>query len=175
MTVHSIGLSSLISWSYPLKLVNILHVLEIRKKLLLIYRLINDNVVFVEFHATYYVVKDEETWRPLLRGIVKDGQYLLNHAHKPEANIGERTGLDLWHHRLKHPNMKVLQHVISTYELPTLSVNKVFSCDAYLSSKSHCLPYSKSPHRTSKPVEVIHSNLWGPLITCNLNMIIHYY
>ena len=73
LTIHSIGSSSLISRSHPLKLVNILHVPEIRKKLLSVYRLTNNNVVFIEFHATYYVVKDKETGRPLLQGMVKDG------------------------------------------------------------------------------------------------------
>ena len=66
LTIHSTGSSSLISRSQPLKLVNILHVPEIWKRLLSVYRLTNDNAVFVEFHATYFVVKDEETARPLL-------------------------------------------------------------------------------------------------------------
>ena len=88
LTIHSTGSSSLIYQSHPLKLVNILHVLEIRKRLLSVYRLTNDNAVLVEFHATYCVVKDEETGRPLLWGTVKDGLYLLAEAHPPEANVG---------------------------------------------------------------------------------------
>ena len=35
-------------------------------------------------------------------------------------------------------------------------------CDACLSSKSHRLPYSYSQHQTTKPLEIIHSDLWGP-------------
>ena len=97
LTIHSNGSSSLISRSHPHKLVNVLHVPKIRKRLLSVYRLTNDNVVFVEFHATYCVVKDEETGRPLLRG-VKDGLYLLAEAHQPEANVGEKTCSNLWHH-----------------------------------------------------------------------------
>ena len=162
LTIYSIGSSSLISRSYPLKLSNILHVPEIRKKLLSIYRLTNDNVVYVEFHATYCVVKDEETWKSLLRGTVKDGLYLLNQAHPPQVNMGERTSLNQWHHRLGHPKMRVLQNVISIYGLPTLSSNKNLLCDACSSSKSHRLPYSHSLHQTIKPLEIIHSYLWGP-------------
>ena len=162
LTIHSTCSSSLISLSPPLKLVNILHVPEIRKKLLSVYRLTNDNAVFVEFHATYCIVKDEETGRPLLRGTVKDGLYLLAEAHPPEANIGEKIGSGMWHRRLGHPNMRILHKVISTYGLPTLSVNKSFSCDACLTSKSHHLPYSKSIHQTHKALEIVHSDLWGP-------------
>ena len=43
-------------------------------------------------------MKDEEIGRPMLRGTVQDGMYLLNQAHTLEVNVGERTGLDLWHH-----------------------------------------------------------------------------
>ena len=66
LTIHSTGSSSLSSRSHPLKLSNILLVLEIRKKLISVYRLTNDNSVYVEFHSNYFVVKDEETGRPLL-------------------------------------------------------------------------------------------------------------
>ena len=162
LTIHSTSSSSLISRSQPLRVVNILHVPKIRKKLLLVYRLTNDNAVFVEFHATYCIVKDVETGRLLLRGTVKDGLYLLAEAHPPEANIGEKTSSDVWHHRLGHPNMRILQKIISTYGLPTLSVNKSFSCDACLTSKSHHLLYSKSIHQTHKALEIVHSDLWGP-------------
>ena len=150
------------SQSQPLKLVNILHVPETRKKLLSVYRLTNDNAVFVKFHSTYCIVKDEESGRPLLRGTVKGGLYLLAEAHPPEMSVSEKTGSDLWHHRLGHPNMRILQKIISTHGLPTPSVNKFLSCDACLTSKSHHLPYSKSIHHTHKALEIVHSDLWGP-------------
>ena len=108
LIIHSTGSSSLITRSHPLKLVNILHVPEIRKKLLSIYRLTNDNSVFIEFHSNYCVVKDEESGRPLLRGTIKDGLYLISEAPQLEVNIGEKTSLNNWHHWLEHPNMKIL-------------------------------------------------------------------
>ena len=162
LVIHSTGSSSLISRSLPIKLVNILHVPDIQKNLLSVFRLTNDNFVFVEFHATYCIVTDEITGRPLHRGTVKDGLYLLAQARPPEVNIGERIGVDLWHHHLGHPKMRLLQSVISTYGLSMLSVSKTLSCDACLSSKSHHLPYSKSTHQTSRALKIIHSDLWGP-------------
>ena len=107
-------------------------------------------------------MKYEATGKRLLQGTVKDGLYLLVEAHLPEANVGEKVGSDSWHHHLGHPNMQVLQKVISTYGFLTLSVNKTLSCDACLASKLHRLPYSKSTHQTTKPLEIIHSDLWGP-------------
>ena len=67
----------------PLQLQNILHVPAIRKNLLSVYRLTNNNYVYVEFHADYCIIKEEGTGRPLLRGTVKDGLYLLNQENKP--------------------------------------------------------------------------------------------
>ena len=106
-------------------------------------------------------MKDEATGKPLFQGTVKDGLYLLAEAHLPEANVGEKVGSESWHHRLGHPNIRVLMKVISTYGFPPLSVNKTTSCDACLASKSHRLPYSTSSHQTTKPLEIIHSDLWG--------------
>ena len=107
-------------------------------------------------------MKGEATGKPLLQGTAKDGLYLLAEAHLPEANVSEKVGSESWHHRLGHPNMRVLMKVISTYGFPPLSVNKTTSCDACLASKSHRLPYSTSSHQTTKPLEIIHSDLWGP-------------
>ena len=162
LNIHSTGSSSLTSCSYPLKLSNILIFSEIWNKLLSVYRLTNDNSIFVEFHSNYCVVKDEETGRPLLQDTFRDGLYLLNQTHSPEANIGERASLNHWHHRLGHPNIRILHNVISAYGLPILLGNKFESCDACMSSKSHHLPYSKSSHQTNKALEIIHSDLWGP-------------
>ena len=107
-------------------------------------------------------MKDEESGRPLLRGTVKDGIYLISQAVQPEVNIRKRTSLNNWHHRLGHPNMKILQSIVSIYGLPTFPNNRILICDACLSSKSHRLPYSKSSHQTTKPLEIVHSDLWGP-------------
>ena len=107
-------------------------------------------------------MKDEATGKALLQGTVKDGLYLLNQAQQPHVNLEEKTSLNQWHHRHGHPNMRILHKIISLHGLPTLSSNKNLVCDACSSSKSHRLPYSYSTHQTSKPLEIIHSDLWGP-------------
>ena len=79
--IQSTGSSSIPSRSLSLKLQNILHVPDIKKNLLSIYRLTNDNYVYVEFHADHCIIKEEGTGRPLLKGTVRDGLYLLNHVN----------------------------------------------------------------------------------------------
>ena len=68
LSIHSTGSSSILSRSHSLKLQNILHVLDIKKNVMSIYRLTNDNYVYVEFHADHCIIKEESTGRPLLKG-----------------------------------------------------------------------------------------------------------
>ena len=161
--IQSTSSSSIPSWSFPLKLQYILHVPAIKKNLLSIYRLTNDNYVYVEFHVDHYIIKEEGTGRPLLKGTVRDGLYLLTRDNQsPVAYAAEKVAMDQWHQRLGHPHFKVLHRIISTYGLPTFSYNKIAPCDACLSSKSHRLPYAIPQHSTRRPLELIHSDLWGP-------------
>ena len=161
--IQSTGSSSILSQSFSLRLRNILHVLTVKKNLMSVYRLTNDNFVYVEFHSDYCIIKEEGTGRPLLRGTVKDGLYLLNQENKtPSAYAAEKVAVELWHQRLGHPHFKTLRHIILIYRLPTLAHNKNATCNACLSSKSHKLPFAITDHSTSKPLELVHSDLWGP-------------
>ena len=162
LSIHSTSSSSISSRSHPLKLQNILHVPDIKKNFLSIYRLINDNYVYVEFHADHYIIKEEGTERPLLRGTVRDRLYLLSQSNNPRAFSAKKVAMELWHKRLGHPHFKILHHIIATHGLPTWVYNKNSFCDACLSSKSHRLPYANSKNQSSGPLELIHSNLWGP-------------
>ena len=71
--------------------------------------------------------------------------------------------MEQWHQRLGHPHFKVLHRIIATHGLPTLAYNKNSFCDACLSFKSHKLPYANSQHQTSRPLELVHSDLLSHL------------
>jgi histone deacetylase 1/2 len=60
---------------------------------------------------------------------------------------------------------EVVRHVISENNLPCSSeVNKEVVCDACQQAKSHQLPYSVSTSKSSAPLEIIFSDVWGPAI-----------
>ena len=96
-SIHYTGSSSILSRSHFLKLQIILHVPDIKKNLLSIYILTNDNYVYVEFHADHCIIKEEATRRPLLKGIVRDGLYLLNQSNNPRAFAAKKVAIELWH------------------------------------------------------------------------------
>ena len=70
--------------------------------------------------------------------------------------------MELWHQRLGHPHLKIVRRIIATHGLPILNSNRNSFCDACLSSKAHKLPYANSTNQTRRPLELIHSDLWGP-------------
>ena len=140
LSIHSTGSSSILSQSHSLKLQNILHVLHIKKNFLSIYKLTNDNYVYVKFHDDHCIIKEEGTRRPLLKGTVSDRLYLLNQSNNLTTFAAEKVVIQLWHQQLDHPHFKVLHHIIATHGLPTLVYNKTSFCDACLPSKSYRLP-----------------------------------
>jgi histone deacetylase 1/2 len=73
----------------------------------------------------------------------------------------------MWHRRLGHPALQVVQHVLHSHDLPSTiesNKNKVV-CDAYQQGKSHQLPYSLYTRVTKYPLEIIYSDVWGPAQT----------
>jgi histone deacetylase 1/2 len=73
----------------------------------------------------------------------------------------------MWHPRLGHPSLQVVQHVLRSHELPsTHKSNKIESiCDTCQQGKSHQLPFSFSTRVTKVPLEIIYSDVWGPAQT----------
>ena len=79
----------------------------------------------------------------------------------------------LWHHRLGHPSDNVLRTTLSS--LPTFDFcNKhVSASDNHykhcISGKMHQLPFNKSDFVASKPLELVHSDVWGPALVTSIN------
>lgn len=96
---------------------------------------------------------------PLLQAKFNHGLYNLNSS--PQVFLGERVAADIWHSRLGHPSSSTTSFIIKENNLP-LSSNKLSSCKDCVKSKAHVLPFTSSTSFVSQPLEVIHSNLWGP-------------
>ena len=68
------------------------------------------------------------------------------------------------HQRLGHPSSKILNHVIKTCSSFILdNKNTTFNfCDACQIGKMHQLHFPASDIKTKFPLEILHTNLWGP-------------
>ena len=84
LSISYIGHSKLPGSSLHLK--NILHVPHISKHLLSVFRLVSDNDIFIEFHRSFFLVKDKATRRVLLRGRSHGGLYPIPFGRASSAS-----------------------------------------------------------------------------------------
>ena len=72
---------------------------------------------------------------------------------------------DSWHGRLGHTNSRVLDSLhLNKYIVKTTKVSS--TCDSCYLGKSTRLPFMKVEHCSSKPLYLIHSDLWqSPIIS----------
>ena len=169
LEISHIGHTKLAGSSDPIHLKNVLHVPEIHKHLLSVYRLVSDNQVFVEFHRFFFCVKDKITRRVLLHGRSRNGLYPTPYGRPSSSSSrralsGVRSSSSQWHHRLGHPSNNVVESVVRSNKLPCSSSHDTFVCDACQCAKSHQLPYNNSSRVSSKPLELIYTDVWGPAL-----------
>jgi histone deacetylase 1/2 len=69
----------------------------------------------------------------------------------------------MWQHRLGHASTPVVRQVLNHHKLAfILDPNKNMVCDACQMGKSHQLPYPRSTSMSTRPLELVFSNVWGP-------------
>ena len=78
-----------------------------------------DNNVYFEFHPSFFVVKDMQSGKKLLRGPNKGGLYCLKHTNSHSTPfVFISSSFDTWHRRLGHPMMRTIHQVVSRNSLP---------------------------------------------------------
>ncbi|GJZ25673.1 retrovirus-related pol polyprotein from transposon TNT 1-94 [Tanacetum coccineum] len=102
------------------------------------------------------------------RGIRKKGLYVMKLGNKPKdqiclATIDENS--TLWHRRLGHANMRLIQSLASkelVRNLPNLKFDQHF-CDAYkMGKQAHASHKAKNIVSTTRCLELLHMDLFGP-------------
>jgi hypothetical protein len=133
------------------------------------FRFINYLVIitcFFEFHPWYYFIKGRAARKLLLEGKCENGLYPLKPSDVEslhQAFVGYSTQPDQWHARFGHPSSHIVRSILRLNNLPCLKESSVSSvCNACQLAKSHQLPYNTSIHCTTMPLEIIHSDVWGP-------------
>lgn len=144
---------------------DVLCVPKFARNLIFVSQFCNSNCVSIEFFSDLFEVKELDTGKILARDRSKDGVYQLTTSEpilKPNVLVivGIKTNIQTFHYRLGHLSSLVLQHVIKVASLPCFS--SVFDklCNAYACSKVHKLPFSESTLRSSKPLELIYTDVW---------------
>ena len=150
-----------------------MHVPHITKNLISVHKFTNDTNTSIEFHPTYFIVKDRTTKKVLLHRPSKDGLYQFPSAFNkiPSSSssifVGERTSPNQWHSRLGHLAFRIVRHVLARFSLPFSSNNIIHPCFACFNSKSKQLPFSSSCTQINFSLELIYTNVWGPSPVCS--------
>ncbi len=93
------------------------------------------------------------------------------------ANVAQTSTIDsaleLWHRRLGHLNVKgvhALQNMVSGINLGNMPCpTSSFVYEGCIEGKQHCKPFpSDGGMRATKPLEIVHSDVCGPMRTTSL-------
>jgi histone deacetylase 1/2 len=164
LSITHIGHSSITGSNRPLYLNSILVAPKINKHLISVKKLATDNDAFVEFHPKYFCVKDRATKNILLTGKRRNGLYVLP-ANNRQALLTANVSQDLWHQRLGHPATPVVLRILQKNNVAVdKSVLPSSVCNACQLGKAHQLPFYPSTHVSTAPLQLIHTDVWGPAL-----------
>ena len=80
------------------------------------------------------------------------------------------TRLETWHQHFGHPHSNVVRSIVKQFKFPcsnkSVSLN---NCQACSLGKMHHLSLSSTYNRSSSPLELIHSDVWGPAPLLSFN------
>ncbi|GJX88413.1 retrovirus-related pol polyprotein from transposon TNT 1-94 [Tanacetum coccineum] len=103
-------------------------------------------------------------------GIRKNGLYVMKLGNKSQDKLCLATVVDnstLWHRRLGHANMRLIQSLSSkelVRNLPKLKYDKYF-CDACkIGKQAHASHKAKNMVSTKRCLELLHMDLFGPSV-----------
>ncbi len=101
--------------------------------------------------------------RIILEGPCRRGLYPLPTGAPIKQVFAVSPSFERWHGRLGHASKPIVLKIISQNKLPCSSKSPSESvCDACLQAKCHQFPFPKSSSVSSNPLDLIHSDVWGP-------------
>ena len=169
MDIRHVGHSIIHTHVQNFHLNNILHVPNASKNLLSVHKLTYDNRVFIEFHPSFFFIKDQVTKKIIHRGQCVGGLYPLisslvsPHTSQKHAFVAAKPSQEMWHSCLGRPLLAIVQQAVSKNKLPSVRNSTIQSiCDSCQKAKSHQLPYPVSTSVSSVPLQLIFSDVWGP-------------
>ncbi|GKB37041.1 retrovirus-related pol polyprotein from transposon TNT 1-94 [Tanacetum coccineum] len=136
------------------------------RKLIFTYKAYNGGKVI--FGSNFAVTSLAKDGKVIGRGIRKKGLYVMKLGNKPKdqiclATIDENS--TLWHRRLGHTNMHLIQSLASkklVRNLPKLKFDQHF-CDACkIGKQAHTSHKAKNIVSTTRCLELLHMDLFGP-------------
>jgi hypothetical protein len=143
---------------------NVLHVPSITKNLLGVSQLLKDNSVSIESLSDYCLIKDVKSNKTLLYGRLHNGLYQLNSlsSYQTHALHTSTASADIGHFQPGKCSTSIIEGLRKD-QLISVNSLKFPVCLDCNKTKAHKLPFVNSTSCASRPLEVIHSDFWGPV------------
>uniref|UniRef100_A0A2N9FKJ8 Integrase catalytic domain-containing protein n=1 Tax=Fagus sylvatica TaxID=28930 RepID=A0A2N9FKJ8_FAGSY len=142
-----------------------------------VHKLCTDNNCSCYFDSNKFLIQDLPSGKVLYKGLSRNGLYPI-HTHPPSsvstpsvtasssvsAFLSSKNKWQLWHQRLGHPSDRVLVSSLPSLSSCMSDRNKHVQhhCKHCLIGKMHKLPFVHSQFQSTQPLELIHSDVWGP-------------
>ncbi|KAI3500109.1 hypothetical protein L1887_35925 [Cichorium endivia] len=146
---------------------NVFHVPGMKKNLLSVSQLTSSGNYVLFGPQDVKVYKDLKIFeKPTIEGRRVESVYVLSAESAYVDKTRKNETADLWHARLGHVGYHKLKVIIEKSMLkglPQLEVKTDVVCAGCQYGKAHQLPYKESKFRAKKPLELIHSDVFGPV------------
>lgn len=103
---------------------------------------------------------------PIMEGKKRDSLFVLSAESAYVDKTRKNETADLWHARLGHVSYHKLKEMMEKHVvkgLPDLDIRTDMVCAGCQYGKAHQLPYKESQHQSKVPLELIHSDVFGPV------------
>lgn len=147
-----------------LKLLDVLYAPGLRGNLLSVSVIANKGFR-IEFNTNGASVLNEKGLI-ILEALKRDKMYIVKVIQPYEARIANTLKADIWHRRYGHLNYKDLKLLRDRDAVIGLDLPENFDpkhCKQCDNAKVHCLPFPQSSSRAKDVLELIHSDICGPL------------
>ena len=165
-----------------LHLNNVLRVPSIASNLASVHKLCHDNNCWCYFDENLLSVQALATGKVLYQGRSEQGVYPIYPSKATTLSLPSRVCnhvastsslWELWHNRLGHPHAQVLQTLLPILKISSNKCNSI-SCTHCISGKIYKLPFPTSHFTTHSPLELVHSDVWGPGLVFSINKFRYY-
>uniref|UniRef100_A0A2N9GG32 Integrase catalytic domain-containing protein n=1 Tax=Fagus sylvatica TaxID=28930 RepID=A0A2N9GG32_FAGSY len=152
-----------------------------------VHKLCKHNNCSCYFDSNKFLIQDLPSGKVLYKGLSENGLYPIHTLPSSfvssipqlsapastsiQAFLSSKNKWQLWHQRLDHPSDRVLVSALPSLS-PCISANNKHvqhHCQHCLIGKMHKLPFVSSQFQSTQPLELVHSDVWGPapVNSCN--------
>lgn len=169
LSIAQIGSTTIMSGnkSDMVLLNDVYHVPGIKKNLLSVSQLTTSGNYVLFGPEDVKVYKDVKILgKPTMEGRKVESVYVLSAESAYVDKTRKNETADLWHARLGHVGYHKLKEIMEKSMLrglPQLEVKTDIVCAGCQYGKAHQLPYKESKFRATEPLQLIHSDVFGPV------------